>query len=70
MTGGERGDSEYGKWCKSFRGMRLDNRVVDYESVLRYNPSIERAVRLTEKRNSFMRIRKGCYPKRSKSYAV
>lgn len=36
-----------------FRGMRLDNRVVDYESVLRYNPSIERAVRLTEKRNSF-----------------
>lgn len=36
-----------------FRGMRLDNRAVDYESVLRYNPSIGRSVRLTGKRNSF-----------------
>ena len=36
-----------------FREMRLDSRAVDYESVLRYNPSIERSVRLIEKRNSF-----------------
>lgn len=36
-----------------FNGINLEICAADYDSVLRYNPSIERSVRLSEKRNYF-----------------